>query len=299
LAFQCNKIRLLLLTFYITRIFAFLGHSSEEKEMTYTLVDSHAHLEMEEFDEDRDQVVQRAFQEGIKSILCLADITNPKRIEKTFDLIEKYKSLIAAAGVHPHQAKHFTPSLTQIIEKLAEEKKIKAVGEIGLDFHYQFSPRHKQKEVFREQLNLAQKLELPVVVHSRDAGNEVAEAIEGEHFSKGGILHCFTEDWALAKRMMDHDFFISFSGILTFPKAQPIRDIAKKIPLEKLLVETDSPYLVPSPLKGKKKRNEPSHVVETAKVLAGIKKVSLEKLACTTSQNFESLFMFEIKNTRC
>lgn len=267
--------------------------------MAHTLVDSHAHLDMEEFDEDRDQVVQRAFREGIISILCPADLTNPKSIEKTFDLIEKYESLIAAAGVHPHQAKHFTPSHAQRIEELAGKKKIKAVGEIGLDFYYDFSPRHEQEEVFRHQLNLAQKLELPVVVHSRNAGKEVAKAIEEEHFSKGGILHCFTEDWALAKRMMDHNFFISFSGILTFPKAQPLREIAERIPLEKLLVETDSPYLVPFPLKGKKKRNEPAHVIETAKVLAGIKKISLDNLALATSQNFESLFMFEIKNPRC
>ncbi len=267
--------------------------------MAYTLVDSHAHLDMEEFDEDRDQVVHRAFQEGIKSILCPADVTNPKSVEKTLDLTEKYESLIAAAGVHPHQAKHFTPSHTQRIEELAGEKKIKAVGEIGLDFHYDFSPRDEQEEVFRHQLNLAQKLELPVVVHSRNAGKEVAKAIEEEHFSKGGILHCFTEDWALAKRMMDHNFFISFSGILTFPKAQSLREIAEKIPLEKLLVETDSPYLVPFPLKGEKKRNEPAYVIETAKTLAGIRNISLDKLAFATSQNFESLFMFEIKNPGC
>jgi len=267
--------------------------------MAHTLVDSHAHLDVQEFDEDRDQVIQRAFKEGIKSILCPADVTNPKSIAKTFDLTEKYKSLIAAAGVHPHQAKHFSPSHTERIQELAGEKKIKAVGEIGLDFHYDFSPRHEQEEVFRHQLNIAQKLKLPVVVHIRNSGKEVAQAIEEQHFSNGGILHCFTEDWALAKRMMDHDFFISFSGILTFPKAQPLREVAEKIPLEKLLVETDSPYLVPFPLRGEKKRNEPAHLIETAKVLAGIKKISLDKLAFATSQNFESLFMFEIKNLRC
>jgi TatD DNase family protein len=267
--------------------------------MAHTLVDSHAHLDMEEFDEDRDQVVQRAFQEGIKSILCLAEVTNPKSIEKTLDLTEKYKNLIAAAGVHPHQAKHFTPSQAQRIEGLAGEKKIKAVGEIGLDFHYDLSPRREQEEAFRRQLNLAQKLELPVSVHSRNSGKEVAQAIEEEHFTQGGILHCFTEDWTLAKRLMDNGFFISFSGILTFPKAQPLRETAKKIPLEKLLVETDAPYLVPFVLRSKKKRNEPAHVIETAKVLAAIKNISVDRLAGTTSQNFESLFMFEIKNPRC
>jgi TatD DNase family protein len=258
--------------------------------MAYTLVDSHAHLDMEEFDEDREQVVQRAFQEGIKSILCPADVTNPRSVEKTLDLIEKYESLIAAAGVHPHQAKHFTPRHAQIIEELAGEEKVKAVGEIGLDFHYDFSPRQEQEKAFRHQLSVAQKLGLPVVVHSRNAGKEVAKAIEEEHFSKGGILHCFTEDWTLAKRMMDHNFFISFSGILTFPKAQPLREIAKKIPLEKLLVETDSPYLIPLAYRGIKKRNEPAHVIEIAKVLAELKKTSLEKLAWATSKNFESLF---------
>jgi TatD DNase family protein len=258
--------------------------------MVHTLVDSHAHLDMEEFDEDRDHVVQRAFQEGIQSILCPADLTNPKSIEKTFNLIEKYESIIAAAGVHPHQAKHFTPSHTQRIEELSGEKKVKAVGEVGLDFHYDFSPRQEQEKVFRHQLSVAQKLGLPVVVHSRNAAKEVTQAVEEEHFSRGGILHCFTEDWALAKRMMDHNFFISFSGILTFPKAQPLREIAKKIPLEKLLVETDSPYLIPLAYRGIKKRNEPAHVIEIAKVLAGIKKTSLEKLARATSKNFESLF---------
>jgi TatD DNase family protein len=258
--------------------------------MAYTLVDSHAHLDMEEFDEDREQVVQRAFREGIKSILCPADVTNPRSIEKIFDLIEKYESLIAAAGVHPHQAKDFTPRHIQRIEELAGEKKVKAVGEIGLDFHYDFSPRQEQEKVFRHQLSVAQKLGLPVIVHSRNAGKEVAKAVEEERFSKGGILHCFTEDWTLAKRMMDHNFSISFSGILTFPKAQPLREIAKKIPLEKLLVETDSPYLIPLAYRGIKKRNEPAHVVEIAKVLAELKKTSLEKLARATSKNFESLF---------
>jgi TatD DNase family protein len=258
--------------------------------MAHTLVDSHAHLDMEEFDEDRDQVVQRAFREGIRTILCPADLTNPRSIEKTLDLIEKYESLIAAAGVHPHQAKHFTPSQTQRLEELSREKKVKAVGEIGLDFHYDFSPRQEQEKVFRHQLSVAQKLGLPIIVHSRNAGKEVTKAVEEEHFSKGGILHCFTEDWALAKRMIDHNFFISFSGILTFPKAQPLREIAKKIPLEKLLVETDSPYLIPLAYKSIKKRNEPAHVIEIAKVLAELKRASLEKLAWATSKNFESLF---------
>jgi len=267
--------------------------------MSFTLVDSHAHLDMEEFDEDRDQVVERALQEGIKAILCPADLTNPKSISNTLDLTENYENIIAAAGVHPHQAKHFNPEHTQKIEELARSEKIKAVGEIGLDFYYDFSPPDEQEETFRHQLRTAQDLGLPVVVHSRNSGKNVAQAVEEEHFTKGGVLHCFTEGWELAELMLNHNFFISFSGILTFPGAWLLREVAQKIPLEKLLIETDSPYLVPVPFRGKKKRNEPAYMTETARVLAKLKNVSLDVLADITSRNFESLFMFEIKNLRC
>lgn len=263
--------------------------------MAHTLVDSHAHLDMEEFDEDRNQVVERALQDGIQAILCPSDLTNSKRFMITLDLTEKYENIIASAGIHPHQAKYFNPDHTQKLEELAREEKIKAVGEIGLDFHYNFSPSHEQEEAFRHQLCTAQNLGLPVVVHSRNSGKQVAQAVEEEQFTAGGVLHCFSEDWEMAKQMMNHNFFISFSGILTFPKAHHLREIAKKIPLEKILIETDSPYLVPVPFRGIKKRNEPVLVIETAKVLAELKNVSLVRLAETTSRNFESLFMFEIK----
>ena len=263
-----------------------------------SLVDSHAHLDMEEFDQDRNQVVERAFQQGIKAILCPAEITNSQSVQKTMDLIEKYNGIIAAAGVHPHQAKSFSPQSSQKIEELAEENKIKAVGEIGLDFFYNHSPRAAQEDAFRYQLSIAQEFDLPVVVHSRNSGKCLVQAVEEEHFSRGGVLHCFSEDWEVAEQMMDHNFFISFSGILTFPKAQLLRDVAAKIPLEKLLVETDSPYLVPVPFRGLKKRNEPAYVVEVARALAEAKNISLDELAETTSRNFESLFSFEIKNLR-
>jgi len=258
------------------------------------LVDSHAHLDMEEFDEDRSQVVERAFEQGIKAILCPAEVTNSQSVHKILDLTEKYKSLIAAAGIHPHQAKSFNPECTRRIEELAEAKKIKAVGEIGLDFYYNLSPPAEQEDAFRLQLHTAQELSLPVVVHSRNSGKKLVRAVEEEHFSRGGVLHCFTESWNVAKEMMNKNFFISFSGILTFPKAQAIREVAKKIPLEKLLVETDSPYLVPVPFRGLKKRNEPAYVIEVAKVLAGVKDISLEEIAEATTQNFEFLFSFEI-----
>lgn len=259
-----------------------------ETEQTAGIIDSHAHLDMNDFDSDRHQVVERAFKAGVKAILCPAEITNSRSIDLTVELVEKYECLQAAAGIHPHKAKYFKPGLAQKIRSLASTKKIIAVGEIGLDFHYAFSSPHDQKETFRFQLNLAQELALPVIIHSRKAGPDIIEAIREEHFTQGGILHCFTEELEIAKTMMNYNFFISFSGILTYPKAQPLREVAQKIPLDKLLVETDSPYLSPLPFRGK--RNEPSHVKEVAKVLASIKNSSLSELAFITSRNFKSNF---------
>lgn len=263
--------------------------------MPLIFVDSHAHLDMEEFDKDRDEVIKRAYQEGIIAILCPADITDQESTQTTLNLIDKDKNIIASAGIHPHQAKLFMPNHIKKITGLAREGKIVAVGEIGLDFHYNLSPPQRQEEVFHHQLATAQNIGLPVIVHSRNSGMRTAQAVEEEHFTKGGVLHCFTEHWELAKRMLDQNFYISFSGILTFPKAEQLREVAKKIPLERIMIETDSPFLVPSPFRGRIKRNEPAFVIETAKVLAGLKNVSLGELAETTTRNFETLFQFEIK----
>ena len=264
-----------------------------------TLVDSHAHLDMEEFDEDRREVIERARLEGITGILCPADLTDQKGTQTTLDLADTENNIVAAAGVHPHQAKLFKEDHLQRIEELSREKKIMAVGEIGLDFHYNFSESRQQEEAFRLQLAAAKKSGLPVIVHSRNSGIKTAEAVEREQFTEGGVLHCFTEDWELAQRMLNQNFFISFSGILTFPKAEELREIAQKIPLNKILIETDSPFLVPSPFRGRIKRNEPAFVIETARVLAELKKISLHELAAITTRNFETLFQFEIKKTEC
>ncbi|MEE9390049.1 MAG: TatD family hydrolase [Candidatus Aminicenantaceae bacterium] len=263
--------------------------------MPAILVDSHAHLDMEEFDTDREDVIERARQDGVVAILCPADLTNQKSMQIVFDLIKKSKNIIASSGVHPHQAKLFIPDHCQTIEELAREGKIKAVGEIGLDFYYTHSPPQQQESAFRHQLAAAQNAGLPVIVHSRNSDMRTAQVVEEEHFTEGGVLHCFTEDWELAKRMLDRNFYISFSGILTFPNAGQLREAAKKIPLDRIMVETDSPYLVPSPFRGRIKRNEPAFVKETAKVLAELKKVTLAELAEITTHNFETLFKFEIK----
>ena len=257
-------------------------------------VDSHAHINSEDFQDDRNQVIARAFQEDIQAILCPAELTKPKNCQVAQDLIEKHANIFVAAGVHPHNAKDFHVEVASTLRRLASEKKIFAVGEIGLDFHYNFSSPEEQRKAFRSQLNLAQDLGLPVVIHSRNAANEIVSAVEEEGFSNGGVLHCFTENWEFAEHMLDQNFLLSFSGILTYPNAQSIRDVAKKLPLEKTLIETDSPYLVPAPYRGRIKRNEPVYVKEVAKTLADIQKVDIGEIARVTSRNFATLFPIEL-----
>ncbi len=263
------------------------------------LVDSHAHLSGDEFASDRHEVIQKAIEEGIGAILCPTELTDDSEVQTTLDTIHAYANIVAAGGVHPHNAKKFNASCLQKIEALAKAKHILAIGEIGVDFHYYFSPPDVQIRVFKQQLDLAQEIGLPVIIHSRNARDEVLEAIQETKFTQGGILHCFTEDWEFAEAMMGYNFLISFSGILTFPKAQSLREVAIQTPFEKLLVETDSPYLVPVPYRGKIQRNEPVYVKETARFLAELKNVSLEKLAEKTTSNFESLFQIEIQKPRC
>lgn len=262
-------------------------------------VDSHAHLNMEEFHADRSQVIQRAFHGGVCTILCPAEITDFQNVQTTLAILKNNPNIIAAGGVHPHNAKDFSEVCLQKIEDLAGSGRIHAVGEIGLDFHYDFSPRANQILAFRKQLLTAHKLNLPVVIHSRNAGKAVAQVIEEEKFSLGGVLHCFTEEWEFARHMLDRNFFVSFSGILTFPRAQSLQETAKKIPLSRILIETDSPYLVPVPFRGKKKRNEPLFVKEIASFLSELRGIPTEKLCEATRKNFETIFKFEIKNIQC
>lgn len=260
------------------------------------LIDSHAHLNMPDFDHDRDQVLSRAFQAGISAVLCPAEATDPRNIAVTREMLHNYPNIFAAAGIHPHAAKDFSPESMDRIHSLAENNQIKGIGEIGLDFHYNFSARDKQIAVFRRQLSLALELKLPVIVHSRLAAAEVLTAVKEENYDLGGILHCFTEDWDFARNMLELGFYISFSGIVTFPQAFELRETAKKIPLEKMLVETDSPFLTPVPFRGKIKRNEPYYVKETAAFLAELKNTDLENFSRITTNNFKSCLGIEIKN---
>lgn len=261
------------------------------------LVDSHAHLSMPDFDHDRDQVLHQARRAGISAILCPMEISDPKNRHQTLELITKNPDVIAAAGIHPHQAKLFDDALMLDISSLAEKGSIHAVGEIGLDFHYNHSTHEDQITALRQQLTLAQRLDLPVILHSRLAADDILESVHAEHYTRGGVLHCFTENYDFAKKMLDRNFFISFSGILTFPGAHSLRETARKLPLDKLLVETDSPFLTPVPYRGRVRRNEPFYVIETARMLADLLKLPLDEIASRTTGNFETLFMFEIKKS--
>jgi TatD DNase family protein len=263
------------------------------------LVDSHAHLDMPEFDTDRAEVVRRAGEAGIVAILCPADLTRAASLPAVAALAGGRPAVLAAAGVHAHQAKDLTAGHLAELEALAGRGAIRAVGEIGLDYHYDFSPVEAQHRALRDQLAVAAKAGLPVILHSRLSGADILAAIDAESFARGGILHCFTEDWDTARAMLDRGFFISFSGILTFPKAGALREVAAQVPLDRLLVETDSPYLAPVPYRGSGRRNEPAYVVETARVLAGLRALSLEALAEATTRNFAGLFPFEKPGGRC
>ncbi|MBN2207122.1 MAG: TatD family hydrolase [Candidatus Aminicenantes bacterium] len=265
----------------------------------FGLVDSHAHLDMEAFARDRDEVVARAFQAGLESVLCPAELTEERSAAVVLDLVRRHPRLLAAAGVHPHRAALYGRAAEDALRRLAAGGEIRAVGEIGLDFHYNLSPPSDQSRAFRAQLGLAAELRLPVILHSRDAGPEVLDAVREANLSRGGVLHCFTESWPIAARALDLGLHISFSGILTFPGATDLRETARRIPDGRLLVETDAPYLAPVPYRGKGRRNEPAWVVETARLLAGLRNVPFEELADATTRTYCGLFGFEKSRTGC
>ena len=263
----------------------------ERQSLAFEIADSHAHLDMVEFNPDREAVLERAWTGGIRFVLCPAELTTPESWTACLSLSRSYPWVQLAAGVHPHRAHLLALEHLNKMEELARQGLIRAIGEIGLDYHYHFSPPSAQRQAFSQQLALAQQLALPVIIHSRLAGKDILSAVEKERFQRRGVLHCFTENWELARGMMDRGFFISFSGILTYPTAGDLREIARKTPLDRLLLETDCPYLVPEPLRGTTKRNEPQFLVHTARRLAEIKKKTLEEIGQAALTNCRALFL--------
>jgi TatD DNase family protein len=257
------------------------------------LVDSHAHLEMPDFRKDLEQVIQRAKESTIGYIFTVG--TEKKDWKRALEIADSHPSIYAILGVHPHNVKEIEDRTYPTLRELCRNGKVKAYGEIGLDFYRNLSPRDIQLRRFREQIGLAKELGLPIVVHDREAHQETLEILKSEHAEEcGGIIHCFSGDYEMAKACMDMGFYISVPGSITFKNAEGFREIVKRIPLESLLVETDAPFLTPEPFRGK--RNEPSYVRYTAQKVAEIKKVSLEKVAEVTTEN--ALRVYRLKSAR-
>jgi TatD DNase family protein len=246
------------------------------------LVDSHCHLEMPEFKKDLETVIQRARESGIGYLFTVG--TEESDWTRTLEIANSHPFVYAILGIHPHNAKEVDDQTYSRLTQLCGDKKVRALGEIGLDFFRNLSPRETQLKRFREQIGLAKTLGIPIVVHDRDAHQETIEILRSENAEAcGGIIHCFSGDYEMAKICIDMGFHISIPGTITFKNAELFRETVKKIPLESLLVETDAPFLTPEPFRGK--RNEPGHVRYTAQKLAEAKKISFEKVAEVTSQN--------------
>jgi TatD DNase family protein len=213
-----------------------------------------------------------------------------KATETVIRLVEEHQFLDLAVGLHPHEANSANGSSFDWIKQIASHPKVVAWGEIGLDFHYDYSPREVQKSVFIRQLALARESDLPVIIHTREAETETLEILKRYHggSGRGGILHCFTGSLVMAEECIEMGFMVSFSGVLTFPKAGGVRDVAQQIPLDRLLIETDSPYLAPIPYRGK--RNEPAYLVETAKALAQLRGLHVNEIASLTAKNYRRFF---------
>jgi TatD DNase family protein len=264
-------------------------------------VDSHAHLEMEQFNTDRAAILQRAQDAGIETILAIGSGTGPGSLDCAIQLADQHDFIYATIGIHPHEAKLASSADFEEMAQLAKRPKVIAWGEIGLDYFYDHSPRDVQQRVFLAQLQLAQSARLPIVIHCRPSNNshdawQECLKLLGKHWAPnglGGILHCFTGTWSDAAQALDMGFMISFAGNITFPKAQQIRDTAKQVPLDRMLIETDSPFLAPVPHRGK--RNEPSFVKEAARQIGELRGLSTEDIGFQTAKNFYRFFSLHEK----
>jgi TatD DNase family protein len=250
-----------------------------------SLVDSHCHIDLPQFDDDRDAVVARAREAGVETMLIVGGVDEAHGHRRAVRVAESL-GLPASAGVHPHEASLATDAVYEELRGLARDKRIVAMGEMGLDFHYDHSPRDVQREVFRRQVRLARDVGLPVIIHTREADDETAALLESEGASEvGGVIHCFTGGPDLARRALALGFFISFSGIVVFPRSEEIHEVARTVPLDRLLIETDAPFLAPPPHRGK--RNEPAFVVEVARKIAALRGATVEAVGQAARANFD------------
>jgi TatD DNase family protein len=256
------------------------------------LFDTHCHLDDPRLHEELDAILARARDAGVHRITTIGCAHDPQSVHSALDIANAHPDFISATvGVHPHDAKHLDETLCESIRDAARDSAVVAIGETGLDFHYDHSPRGAQAEAFRRQIAIARELRKPLVIHTRSAPAETLRILREERASDvGGIIHCFSEDAPFARAALDLGFVSSFSGIVTFKKAAAVREAARKQPADALLVETDAPYLAPIPKRGK--RNEPAYVAHTARCVAELRGEDPETLAETTYQN--ALRVFEI-----
>jgi len=249
--------------------------------------DSHAHYDDERFDEDRDTLLEGMPQKGVSYIINAAsDIPSS---QECIRLANKYPFIFAAVGVHPHEVSQLTEESITAIEALAKEEKVVAIGEIGLDYYYDYSQRELQKHWFRKQLQLAKRIKLPVIIHDRDPHGDCMQIVKEEDISQiGGVFHCYSGSWEMARQLLDMGVYISVAGPVTFNNNVKTVEVVQKAPLDKLLIETDSPYLTPVPHRGK--RNDSAYVRYVAEKIAQIKNISVEQVAKQTLDNAKRLF---------
>jgi TatD DNase family protein len=260
-----------------------------------SLIDSHCHLDSSEFDNDREEVIERALAAGVNRMMAIGTGNGPPDLEAAVRLADKYECFYATAGIHPHDAAKAAPADLRRLGELLAHPKVLAVGEIGLDYHYDFSPRDTQHSIFIEQMSMAAAARKPIAIHTREAWDDTLTLLE-RHWTPhalGGIMHCFSGGPAEAQRALDLGFYLSFGGIVTFPKALDVQAAAKHTPRDRILIETDAPYLAPVPKRGK--RNEPALMIHTAQKLAELRGESIEELSRITTENFHRLLLPETR----
>jgi TatD DNase family protein len=254
------------------------------------LIDTHAHLDMPEFEADLPQVIQRAQEAGVATIMTIG--IDPASCRRAIEIAEAYPNIFAILGVHPHDAARVGERDLEDLKALARHEKVKAWGEIGLDFFRNVSPPVIQQEIFRRQITIAKELKLPLVIHSRSATEETITTLREERAGEvGGVIHCFSGDARIAAQYLEMGFYISIPGVITFNKAQGLREVVKVLPAEKLLLETDAPFLAPVPHRGK--RNEPAYVQFTAAACAEVRRQEISELAAITTGNAQRVFRLE------
>ncbi|HNX92000.1 MAG TPA: TatD family hydrolase [Syntrophomonas sp.] len=251
------------------------------------LIDTHAHLQDKDLKKDLEQVLNRAQNAGLEKIICVGyDLASS---QEALQLARKYRQVHAVVGIHPHDAQSLTPDVKEKIFAMARDQRVVAIGEIGLDFYRDLSPREIQRQAFREQIKMAQEIGKPIVIHDRDAHQEVMEIIKAEKAGKNlGIMHCYSGALPMANELIKLGFYISFAGPLTFKNASKAHETAAKIPIDKILVETDCPYLSPEPFRGK--LNEPANVKYVAAKLAELRNKSIDEIAYLTNLNARKVY---------